>query len=73
MQKIDASPRLKARITGAFYLLTILTEIFAQHCQGQRERRSGGQCVPGRDYHGDLHRDRRREFHSLGHAARDGS
>jgi uncharacterized protein DUF4386 len=26
----DSSPRLKARITGAFYLLTVLTGIFAQ-------------------------------------------
>jgi hypothetical protein len=26
----EASPRLKARITGAFYLLTILTGVFAQ-------------------------------------------
>src|SRR5436853_2195457 len=30
MQSIDASPRLKARVTGALYLLTILTGIFAQ-------------------------------------------
>jgi hypothetical protein len=30
MQSIDALPRLKARVTGALYLLTILTGIFAQ-------------------------------------------
>src|SRR5438552_19017084 len=30
MQSIDASPRFKARVTGAVYLLTILTGIFAQ-------------------------------------------
>ena len=30
MQSIDTSPRLKARVTGALYLLTILTGIFAQ-------------------------------------------
>jgi hypothetical protein len=31
MERIaEASPRLKARITGAFYLFTLLTGIFAQ-------------------------------------------
>ncbi len=30
MERMDASPRRKARITGAFYLVTILTGIFAQ-------------------------------------------
>src|SRR5436305_7839634 len=30
MQSIDASPRLKARVAGVLYLLTILTGIFAQ-------------------------------------------
>ena len=29
-QRIETSPRLKGRIIGAFYLLTILTGIFAQ-------------------------------------------
>src|SRR6266702_2946135 len=32
----EASPRLKARITGAFYLLTILTGIFAQGFVSER-------------------------------------
>jgi hypothetical protein len=30
MQSIDASPRVKARVAGVLYLLTILTGIFAQ-------------------------------------------
>lgn len=30
IRTLEASPRLKARITGALYLLTILTGIFAQ-------------------------------------------
>src|ERR1700722_1746656 len=29
-QRIEASPRFKARLTGVFYLVTILTGIFAQ-------------------------------------------
>jgi hypothetical protein len=32
----EASPRLKARVTGAFYLLTILTGIFAQGFVSER-------------------------------------
>jgi Domain of unknown function (DUF4386) len=32
----EASPRLKARITGAFYLLTILTGVFAVYIVGGR-------------------------------------
>ena len=32
----ETSPRLKARITGAFYLLTILTGIFAQGFVSER-------------------------------------
>src|SRR6266849_3226900 len=32
----EASPRLKARIAGAFYLLTILTGVFAQGFVAER-------------------------------------
>ena len=35
-QITETSPRLKARITGAFYLLTILTGIFAQGFVSER-------------------------------------
>ena len=42
----ETSPRLKARITGAIYLLTILTGIFAQgfvsEARCRRRRRSYG-------------------------------
>ncbi len=32
----ETSPRLEARITGAFYLLTILTRMFAQGFVSER-------------------------------------
>jgi hypothetical protein len=50
MERIaETSPRLKARITGAFYLLAMLTGIFAQGFV------SGSLVVDGGSGNGDEH------------------